>query len=55
MASTPGSIAHIGDYFVSKKEYTKAKEFYLQILSLKDLHGELYNETRSKLALIAND
>ena len=51
----PHALLLIGDYFVSKKEYTKAKEFYLQILSLKDLHRELYNETRSKLALIAND
>ena len=51
----PHALLLIGDYFVSKKEYTKAKEFYLQILSLKDLHRELYNEARSKLVLIAND
>ena len=51
----PHALILIGDYFVAKKEYTKAKEFYLQIFSLKNLHGEIYNETRSKLALIAND
>jgi len=51
----PHALILIGDYFVAKKEYTKAKEFYLQIFSLKNLHEELYNETRSKLALIVND
>jgi len=51
----PHALILIGDYFVAKKEYTKAKEFYLQIFSLKNLHEELYNETRAKLALIVND
>ena len=45
----------LGDYFASKKEYLKAKEFYVQILSLKNLHKELYNQARSQLIFIAND
>ena len=45
----------LGDYFASKKEYLKAKEFYVQILSLKNLHKELYNHARSQLIFIIND
>ena len=45
----------LGDYFASKKEYLKAKEFYVQILSLKNLHKELYNQARSQLIFITND
>jgi len=45
----------LGDYFASKKEYLKAKEFYMQILSLKNLHKELYNQARSQLIFITND
>ena len=45
----------LGDYFASKKEYIKAKEFYVQILSLKNLHKELYYQARSQLIFIAND
>ena len=45
----------LGDYFVSKKEYLKAKEFYMEILSLKNLHKEFYDHARSHLILISND
>ena len=45
----------LGDYFASKKEYLKAKEFYVQILSLKNLHKELYYQARSQLIFITND
>ena len=45
----------LGDYFTSKKEYLKAKEFYMQILSLKNLHKELYNRARSQLIFITNE
>ena len=51
----PHALLLIGDYFVSKQEYIKAKEFYIQILSLKNLHKELYEEARSQLMIIAND
>ena len=34
----PHALLLLGDYFASKKEYLKAKEFYVQILSLKNLH-----------------
>jgi len=51
----PHALLLLGDYFASKKEYLKAKEFYVQILSLKNLHQELYNYARSQLIFITND
>ena len=51
----PHALLLLGDYFASKKEYLKAKEFYVQILSLKNLHKELYYQAKSQLIFIAND
>ena len=51
----PHALLLLGDYFASKKEYLKAKEFYVQIFSLKNLHKELYNHARSQLIFIIND
>ena len=51
----PHALLLLGDYFASKKEYLKAKEFYVQILSLKNLHQELYNQARSRLIFVTND
>jgi predicted negative regulator of RcsB-dependent stress response len=51
----PHALLLLGDYFASKKEYLKAKEFYMQILSLKNLHKELYNHARSQLIIITNE
>ena len=51
----PHALLLLGDYFASKKEYLKAKEFYVQILSLKNLHQELYNQARSQLIFVTND
>jgi len=45
----------LGDYFVSKKESHKAKDFYIQILSIKNLQKDLYDHAKSQLILIAND
>ena len=51
----PHALLLLGDYFASKKEYLKAKEFYMQILSLKNLHKELYRQARSQLIFVTND
>ena len=51
----PHALLLLGNFFVSKKEYIKAKEFYMQILFLKNLHKELYNHARSQLIFITND
>ena len=45
----------LGDYFSSKNEYLKAKEFYTQIFAINNLHKDFYDQTRSQLALIVND
>lgn len=44
----------MGDYFLSKKEYIKAKEFYMQTLSIKNLQSDIYDQARSQLALVIN-
>ena len=51
----PHALLLLGDFFASKKEYVKAKEFYMQTLSLKNLHKELYNQARSQLIFITHD
>ena len=51
----PHALLLLGDFFASKKEYVKAKEFYMQILSLRNLHKELYNQARSQLIFITDD
>ena len=48
----PHVLLLMGDYFVSKKEFTKAKEFYEQILRIKNLQNELYDQAKYQLILI---
>ena len=45
----------LGDYFVSKNENYKAKDFYSQILSINNLQRDLYDQAKSQLLLISND
>ena len=45
----------IGDYYVSKKEYLKAREFYSQVLTIKNLQKQLYDYAKSQDALFVND
>ena len=51
----PHALLLLGDYFVSKKEYVKAKEFYIQILSINNLQKDLYDQAKSQLVFIANE
>ena len=51
----PHALLLLGDYFSSKKQYLKAKEFYVQILSLQNLNIELYEQAKSQLLVITND
>lgn len=51
----PHALLLLGDYFYSKKEFVKSKEFYMKILLLKNIDNEFYNEVNSRLALILND
>lgn len=47
------ALLFLGDYFSSKGEYLKAKEFYTKVFSLENLHNVLYEQARSQLALIS--
>jgi len=51
----PHALLLLGDYFISKKEYLKAKEFYIQILSINNLQKNLYDQARLQLSLIRDD
>ena len=51
----PHVLLLLGDYFVSKNENLKATEFYTQILSINNLHKDLYDQAKLKLSSISND
>ena len=44
-----------GNYYVSKGENLKAKEFFLKILNIKNLNGEIAEQANYQLKLIQND
>ena len=48
----PHALLLLGDYFMSKGENIKAGEFYKQILSMNNLHKDLYEQAKSQLAII---
>ena len=52
---TPQGLLLLGDYFMSKREYVKAIEFYQKIFNIKNLHSDIYNHARSQLTIIANE
>ena len=51
----PHALLLIGDYFLSKNEYIKAREFYTQILLINNLQKDFYDQARYKLVFIGND
>ena len=51
----PHALLLLGDYYVSKEEYIKAKEFYQKIFIMKNLHSDLYKQARAKLSVIVNE
>ena len=51
----PHALLLMGDYFVAKKEYIKAKEFYTQIISINNLQKDFYDQVISKIIFITND
>ena len=50
----PHLLLMFGDYFMSKKEYVKAKEFYEKVLSTKGADQEFYEQAKLKLRKISN-
>ena len=51
----PHTLLLLGDYFMSKGENIKAIEFYQQILSINNLHKDLYNQAKSQLVIITHE
>ena len=51
----PHALLLLGDYFFVKNQNIKAKEFYSQILSIKNLHEDLYEKARLQLTFIINE
>ena len=51
----PHALILLGDYFMAKKEFLKAKDFYKEIFLIKDLQQNFYEEALFKIALIEND
>ena len=51
----PHALLLLGDYFFANDQNTKAKDFYSQILSIKNLHEDLYEKARLQLSLIINE
>ncbi len=51
----PHALLLLGDYFMSKGENIKAIEFYQQILSINNLHNDLYDQARSQLVIINHE
>ena len=47
----PHALLLLGDYFMSKGENIKAREFYQQILSMNNLHKDLYDQAKSQLII----
>jgi hypothetical protein len=51
----PHALLLLGDYFTSKNENLKAKEFYKEILMIKNLQKNIYDQVISKLSYISNE
>ena len=48
----PHALLILGDFFLSKEEHLKAKEFYTKILAIKNLQQDIYNQAKFQLAAI---
>tara|TARA_B110000438_G_scaffold281382_1_gene307505 strand:- start:436 stop:1083 length:648 start_codon:yes stop_codon:yes gene_type:complete len=51
----PHGLILLGDYFVSKGEFIKAREFYQKIFTIKNLQKDFYYHASFQLATIANE
>ena len=51
----PHALLLLGDYFMSKGENIKSREFYQQIFSMNNLHKDLYDQAKSQLAIINHE
>ena len=51
----PHALLLIGDYFSSKNENIKAKEFYNKIFTIKNVSNDIFNHAKLQIALISNE
>jgi predicted negative regulator of RcsB-dependent stress response len=51
----PHALILLGDYYVSKNQYLKAKEFYNKIILFKNLQKDLYEHAKFQLSYINNE
>jgi len=51
----PHALLLIGDYFSSKNENIKAKEFYNKIFTIKNVPNDIFNHAKLQIALISNE
>ena len=51
----PHALLLLGDYFFDRNEFSKAKEFYTKILSIKNLQNDFYYKAQFQLNLITNE
>jgi len=51
----PHALIIAGNYFYSKGENLKAKDFFIQVLDIENINKELLDQAKFKLRLILND
>ncbi|MDC0052061.1 hypothetical protein OAJ47_00310 [bacterium] len=51
----PHALLLLGDYFFMNNQYNKSKEFYAQILEIKNLNNEFYEHAKLQLIIISNE
>ena len=51
----PHALLLLGDFYLSKGEKNKAKEFYNELLSLKDLDNEFYKRASMQMEFTNDD
>jgi len=51
----PHALIIAGNYFYSKGENLKAKDFFIQVLDIENINKELIDQAKFKLRLILND
>ena len=51
----PHALLLLGDYYVSRNENIKAKEFYQKILLIDNLRKDFYDQAKSQLTTISHD
>ena len=48
----PHALLLAGDYFLSKEEFQKAKEFYIQLIAINNLQQNIFDKAKYQLSII---